>query len=314
VAFSFAFVPVTLLLLVLGSTLWLVIVSLAFEADSSTWWVDVFQLLAAVVLIGAAPRAMVSVAHVERSFVGWFLGPDREVELRERVDELSTQRQAILDAVAGERRRIERNLHDGVQQQLVALGIDIGRASARIDTDPAGARQLLTAASDKVRGSIGELRTIGRGLHPAVLDDRGLDAALSAVVANSPIPMALHVHIPTELPDELAETAYYVVNEAVANVMKHSRARAGSVHVESGVESGVDVHVDRDVPDGGVDRRATLSIRVTDDGQGGADAGAGSGLAGMRARVQGSDGTLTIDSPVGGPTRLVAVLPIRAGR
>ena len=139
--------------------------------------------------------------------------------------ELSDQRQQILDAVAGERRRIERNLHDGVQQQLVALGIDIGRANARIDSDPEGARQLLEEARDKVRGSIGELRLIGRGLHPAVLEDRGLDAALSAVVANAPIPIAVEITCRATLVEDVASTAYYVANEAVANILKHSHAR-----------------------------------------------------------------------------------------
>ena len=214
-------------------------------------------------------------------------------ELAERVETLSTQRQQILDAIDGERRRIERNLHDGVQPQLAASGIDIARARARIDDDPDTVRQLLDDAREKVRGSIGELRLIGRGLHPAVLDDRGLDAALSSVVADSPIPVSMWVDVDGALPDEVATTAYYVVSEAVANILKHSRARVGSVRVEEAVGP-----------------PPTLRIAIHDDGRGGADAAHGTGLVGMRARVEGLDGTFALESPPGGPTTIVAAIPL----
>lgn len=256
-------------------------------------------LLLSAILLGAAPRITRFVADLFVSFATWFLGPDPSTDLEERVEALSTQRDQILDAVASERRRIERNLHDGVQQQLVALGIDIGRAHARLDDDPEGAKELLGDAREKVRGSIGELRMIGRGLHPAVLSDRGLDAALSAVVANAPIPISVEVSTDKELPTEVAETSYYIVNEAVANVLKHSRALSASVRV--------------------VDEPGLLpAIRITvhDDGLGGADTGrsSGSGLAGMAARVAGVDGVFEVESPRGGPTVLTAVLPIRRPR
>lgn len=292
VAFIAASVVVWPTLFVLGAVPWVIVVQLAagggFGVSSS-----VGGLLLAVIVIGAAPRATIFVAGVARSYVAWFLGPDENAELASRVEELATQRQQILDAVDDERRRIERNLHDGVQQQLVALGIDIGRARARLDDDPDGARALLDDAREKVRSSIGELRLIGRGLHPAVLDDRGLDAALSSVVADSPIPVSVSVTVAERLPDDVATTAYYVASEAVANILKHSRARVASVRVAD--QPGL---------------RPAVRITIHDDGRGGADSARGSGLAGMKARVEGVDGSFRVDSPVGGPTTIVAVLPL----
>jgi signal transduction histidine kinase len=253
-------------------------------------------LVVALVLAGAISRVAIFAADLAHSYVAWFLGPDRAEELEARVESLSGQRQEILDAVSSERRRIERNLHDGVQQQLVALGIDIGRASARIDDDPDGARQLLDEARNKVRASVGELRVIGRGLHPAVLDDRGLDAALSAVVSGAPIPIEVSVEVESPIADGVAETAYYVANEAVANVLKHSKARIASIRITE-TPSGI----------GGT----ALLLVVHDDGHGGASIeSGGTGLAGMAARVRGVDGNLTVDSPRGGPTTVTAEIPM----
>lgn len=254
-------------------------------------------LLVAVLLAGAISRVAAFATGLAHSYVSWFLGPDRTEELEARVETLSGQRQDILDAVSAERRRIERNLHDGVQQQLVALGIDIGRATARIDDDPEGARELLGDARDKVRGAVGELRAIGRGLHPAVLDDRGLDAALSAVVSGAPIPIDVSVADVSTVSTDVAETAYYVANEAVANVLKHSKARVASIRVAGA----------RD-PAG----RGVLRLVVHDDGIGGASlAAGGTGLAGMAARVRGMDGEFRLDSPRGGPTTLTVDIPLR---
>lgn len=261
-------------------------------------------LALAVILLAPAARLVQAVAVLRHRYVAAFLGRDRRAALAERVEELSVQRDQVLEAVASERRRIERNLHDGVQQQIVALGIDIGRARTKIDDDPEAARALLDDARDKVRSSIGELRLIGRGLHPAVLEDRGLDAALSAVVAQAPIPIAVRVEPladrsgrPQELPLDIAETAYYLANEAVTNVMKYSGARSASIRV-------------------GAERGLLPAVRITvhDDGHGGADETRGSGIAGMRARVEAVDGAFHLDSPVGGPTVVTAVLPLRRQR
>ena len=195
VGFILAYVVAAPLLFSLALTPWIVLLGLFFGNAFDLTSVDLLGVVAGLALAGAAPRITVAVAGVNRSFVAWFLGPDTTAELQDRVDELAEQRTVILDAVGAERRRIERNLHDGVQQQLVALGIDIGRARSRLDDDPAAARELLDDALIKVRGAVGELRVIGRGLHPAVLDDRGLDAALSSIVASASIPISVDVSL-----------------------------------------------------------------------------------------------------------------------
>jgi signal transduction histidine kinase len=256
----------------------------------------VFDLLAlplVVVAAGAIPRIAIWTAGVKTQIDAWFLGADRLAAAERRVADLSIQRQDILDAVASERRRIERNLHDGVQQQLVAIGLDLGMAANQVDRDPDAAKELITSARQKVLGSIGELRQLGRGLHPAILEDRGIDAALSAIVGGAPIPVSVHVDPDLELSTDAAETVYFIANEAIANVLKHADARVASVHVT----------------------KVAANVRVTvhDDGVGGADPANGTGILGIRARVRAVDGTFSITSPVGGPTTLVAEIPRRPG-
>ncbi len=242
-----------------------------------------------VVAAGAIPRLAIWTAGLKAQIDTWFLGVDRLAAAERRVSDLSVQRQDILDAVASERRRIERNLHDGVQQQLVAIGLDLGMAANQIDRDPEAAKELIVSARQKVQGSIGELRQLGRGLHPAILEDRGIDAALSAIVGGSPIPISVHVDPDLDLSTDVAETVYFIVNEAIANVLKHAGARVASVHVA----------------------KVAANVRVTvhDDGAGGADPVGGTGILGIRARVRAVDGTFSITSPVGGPTTLVAEIP-----
>jgi signal transduction histidine kinase len=291
VGFVVAFIVVAPVLFGLALVPWAMILVVVIGAVSGLGGVDVLDVLFAVVLLGVAPRLTLVVARSAATFVAWFLGRDPTAELAGRVEELSVQRAEILEAVAAERRRIERNLHDGVQQQLVALGIDIGRAQARLDDDPEAARALLDEARETLRAAIGEMRVIGRGLHPAVLEDRGLDAALSSIVAASPIPITIDVGVTADLPADAAATAYYVVSEAVANIHKHAHARVASVTVTD-------------------DAPGSIRIVVHDDGRGGADPSHGTGLAGMKARVEGVDGTLRIDSLPGGPTTLEIVLPV----
>jgi signal transduction histidine kinase len=293
--FVAAFAVVAPLLFALAVLPWQVIVVVVVDVLSDPGGTDLLDAVIALVMLGVAPRLTVVTARGSVGFVAWFLGPDRNAELAERVEELSTQRSEILDAVAAERRRIERNLHDGVQQQLVALGIDIARAQARIDDDPDAARALLDDARTTLRGAIGEMRVIGRGLHPAVLEDRGLDAALSSIISGSPIPITVDVDVPADLPDDTAATAYYVVSEAVANIHKHAHARVASVEVT------------HRAPGAGP---ASIRLTVRDDGRGGANLAGGTGLAGMKARVEGVDGTIRIDSPEGGPTTLDVVIPV----
>jgi len=249
----------------------------------------VLAIAVAVAAAGAAPRIAVWVAALKGNITAWFLGPDRLARAEERVTVLSSHRQEILDAVAAERRRIERNLHDGVQQQLVAIGLDLGMAEQQLDRDPERARELVVNARQKVQGSIGELRQLGRGLHPAILEDRGIDAALSAVVSGAPVPITVHVDPDLDLDTDVAETVYFCANEAIANVLKHASARTASVHVH----------------------RVAANVRVTvhDDGIGGADPTHGTGLAGIRARANAVDGSLQVSSPAGGPTTIVVELP-----
>jgi signal transduction histidine kinase len=242
-----------------------------------------------VLLAPLAARGMVGCAHLEAAFARWLLGPDRFAAMQTQVEELTADRRVILDAVAGERRRIERNLHDGVQARLVALGIDLGLAEAMLPERADEAKALVAAAREKARASIGELRVIGRGLHPSILEDRGLDAALSAVVAASPIPIRLRCELAAPPPPAVEEAAYFIVSEAVSNVLKHARARSATIDVT------------------GDDR--SMQILVHDDGLGGADATDGTGLAGIDARVRGLGGAMRIASPAGGPTVVSVELP-----
>ncbi len=250
---------------------------------------NLFALPLVVVAAGAIPRIAIWTARLKAQIDTWFLGVDRLAAAERRVSDLSIQRQDILDAVASERRRIERNLHDGVQQQLVAIGLDLGMAANHVDTDPETAKELIGSARQKVQGSIGELRQLGRGLHPAILEDRGIDAALSAIVGGAPIPISVHVDPDLDLSTDVAETVYFIANEAIANVLKHAGARVASIHVA----------------------KVAANVRVTvhDDGAGGADPARGTGILGIRARVHAVDGTFAITSPVGGPTTLVAEIP-----
>jgi signal transduction histidine kinase len=249
----------------------------------------ILALPLAAFFAGAIPRVAIWMAGRKAQIGNWFIGTDRLALAEQRVSALSVQRSDILDAVASERRRIERNLHDGVQQQLVAIGLDLGMAEQQLDQDPARAKELIENARSKVQGSIGELRQLGRGLHPAILEDRGIDAALSAVVSGSSIPISVHVDPDLDLSTDVGETVYFVANEAIANVLKHAGARVASVHVA----------------------RVAANVRVTvhDDGVGGVDASRGTGIAGIRARVNAVDGSLTVSSPSGGPTTLVAEIP-----
>ena len=251
----------------------------------------ILALPLAAFFAGAIPRVAIWMAALKVQISNWFIGTDRLALAEQRVSVLSTQRSDILDAVAGERRRIERNLHDGVQQQLVAIGLDLGMAEQQIERDPERAKELIGNARSKVQGSIGELRQLGRGLHPAILEDRGIDAALSAVVGSSPIPISIQVDPDLDLSTDVGETVYFVANEAIANVLKHADARVASVHVT----------------------KVAANVRVTihDDGVGGVDATKGTGIAGIRARVNAVDGTLTVSSPPGGPTTLTAEIPRR---
>lgn len=215
-----------------------------------------------------------------------------QAELRARLDELRASRVRLVEAGDAERRRLERNLHDGAQQRLVSLALSLRLAAARVRTDPAAAEELLAAAGEELGLALEELRELARGIHPAILTDRGLGPALEALAARSPVPVEVTLSDGDKLPDPIAAAAYFVVSEALANVVKYAGATAVSVRVASG---GGGVHVE-----------------VADDGAGGADPARGSGLRGLADRVEALDGRLVVESPRGAGTRVRAELPLRA--
>ena len=250
--------------------------------------------LALLVLVPA--QAVRGFTVVEAALARTLLGRNVTDVLRERVGELETTRQRVVDSAEDERKRIERDLHDGAQQRLVALAMALGRAKAKMpdstgDADQEAVRALIDEAHGEAKLAIIELRDLTRGLHPPVLTDRGLDAALSALAARSPVPTSVNVDLPTRLPPTLEAISYFVVAEALTNVAKHAEAKRIAVSV-------------RKLSD-------AVRVTVTDDGMGGADPRHGSGLTGLADRVAGVDGRLTVDSPPGGPTVLCADLPWR---
>jgi signal transduction histidine kinase len=196
-----------------------------------------------------------------------------------------------VDAAEAERRRIERDLHDGAQQRLVAVAMELGRAKAKFADDVDAAAALVDQAHTEAKAALVELRELVRGVHPPVLTDRGLDAALSGLAARCSVPVTVQVDVPVRPRPAVEAVAYFTVAEALTNVAKHSRATHASVTV-----------------DGGPGPAGTLNIVISDDGIGGADA-AGAGLSGLADRLAGIDGALFVESPPGGPTIISAVLP-----
>ncbi|WP_285107890.1 histidine kinase [Promicromonospora sp. MEB111] len=213
---------------------------------------------------------------------------------RERAVVLTESRTAAVSAADTERRRIERDLHDGAQQRLVALGVELGVARRLADKDPEHAVAALELAHREIKETLAELRDLVRGIHPAVLSDRGLDAALSALAGRSPVPVRVEVTGDLSPASAAAQAAaYFVVAEALTNVAKHAAADMVLVHASL-------------VPD---DHPARLRVAVSDDGRGGAELSPGSGLAGLRGRVAALDGTFELDSPPGAGTRLTVEVP-----
>src|SRR5919197_84252 len=283
------------LVVVWGAAVW----SLA-EGPTGAWGLAVLYVLVAVAgpvalpwcvwAFGAAQRARfrtvlgVEVAAPPRLVGGW--------PLALRVEALARSRAEVVAAGDAERRRIERDLHDGAQQRLVCLAMNLGMARADLADAPGPAREAIEQAHDEATRALAELRDLVRGLHPAVLNDRGLDAALPGIAARAPLPVRLRVDVPTRCSPSVEAVAYFVVSEALTNVAKHAHAGQAEVSVER-------------VGD-------RLRVVVTDDGRGGAtlDAdGDGSRARGLAQRAAAVDGTLAIDSPPGGPTTITVELP-----
>jgi signal transduction histidine kinase len=218
------------------------------------------------------------------------LSADRTEVLERRVDELQASRSASIDAAESERRRIERDLHDGTQQRLVGLAIDLGIARERLaDSGDERSLELVERAHEGLKEAIAELRDLVRGIHPVVLTDRGLDAAVSGLAARSPIPVEVRSDLQRRLPAPVESAAYFVVAEALANAMKHSGATLVTVTIH--------------------DDGSTLTVEVGDDGRGGASVGRSGGLCGLDDRLRSLDGRLELHSPPAGPTTVRALIP-----
>ncbi len=244
--------------------------------------------LAGLVLLLAAPPFSRMLAAADAAVAGWLIGSGDRAELTARIGELETSRARVVDAAEAERRRIERDLHDGAQQRLVSLAMELGRAKAKFAADPDAAAAIVGQAHEQAKEALTELRNLVRGVHPPVLSDRGLDAALSGLAALSPVPVTVRVDLPVRPAASVEAIAYFVVAEALTNVAKHARAGHAEVTVSRS---------------GGL-----MTLVVSDDGIGGADL-SGQGLSGLAARVAGVDGRLAVTSPAGGPTVIEAVLP-----
>jgi signal transduction histidine kinase len=241
-----------------------------------------------VIVLLIAPQVTRGLGTGDARMSRWLLGPPSD--LAARVTELEISRERVVDAAEAERRRIERDLHDGAQQRLVALAMELGRAQAKFTDDPDAARVLVDQAHAQAKEALTELRNLVRGVHPPVLTERGLDAALSGLAALCPVPVDVHVDVPVRPRSAVEAVAYFVVAEALTNVAKHSRASHAKVVVEGHGYPG------------------TLTVMISDDGIGGADAH-GPGLSGLADRVSGVDGRLLVESPTGGPTIIAAELP-----
>jgi signal transduction histidine kinase len=250
--------------------------------------------IAGLALLPVAASLTQLVMRLHRAVVTGLLCTSESRELRRQVERLRESRSAVLDVEASELHRIERDLHDGAQQRLVMLSIDLGLASERIDTDPAAAKQLILEGQEQAREALAEIRQLVRGIAPSILLDRGLVPALESISGRGPVPTVIRSELePGERFAAVVErAAYFVVAEALANVAKHSRATRCEVRCRH--------------------EGSRLVVEVWDDGAGGAGLEPGGGLEGLAGRVAGVDGTFSISSPAGGPTTVRADLPLAA--
>ena len=237
-------------------------------------------------LIPALARAIAGMATK-------LLAPRRETELTQRVTALTESRAAALDAHAAELRRIERDLHDGAQNRLVAVVMMLGLAERSLRVDPEQALPQLLRAQDAASDALSELRTLVHDIYPPILDELGLEGAVAALAGRSSITCVLDVRNLLRAPAAVEAAAYFVVAEALTNVAKHSGAETVYLTISTR----------------GDDNGNTMVITVVDDGRGGAEETAGSGLSGIRRRVAAFEGTMTLNSPAGGPTELEVELP-----
>ncbi|KAB1979794.1 sensor histidine kinase [Streptomyces triticiradicis] len=258
------------------------------------WGIATFTitLVSLFVLWPVLPFIARGLTNVDRALVRGLLSPSDELE--RRIAELESDRGVVVDTAAADLRRIERDLHDGAQARLVNLAMGLGLAKEKLLEDPDAAASMVDEAHGEVKLALQELRDLARGIHPAVLTDRGLDAALSSIASRCTVPVKVTTELETRPAAAIEGIAYFTVSELLQNVSKHSGARSASVDVWR------------------TDDR--LLIQVRDDGRGGAGVDGGTGMAGLADRLGAVDGLFVVDSPVGGPTVITAELPWRDRR
>jgi signal transduction histidine kinase len=247
---------------------------------------------AAVGLLLLWPAVLLTrrIAHLQALIGAGLLRPTRMSQLSAKAEHLQASRARGVDAAEAERRRIERDLHDGAQQRLVAVAMALGRAKSKLSgADNEALAELIDEAHADAKLAVSELRDLARGIYPAVLADRGLDAALSSLAAKSPVPVDVEVNVDPRPPAAVETTAYFIVGESLTNIAKHADAKQIQVRVHRGEDKVV--------------------VEVTDDGKGGAELRPGGGLAGLADRAATIDGVITVFSPLGGPTVIRADLP-----
>ena len=236
-----------------------------------------------------APFVTYALASIGMRLGAAMLETGETARMRAELDEQRLRRQLAVDAAEHERRRIERDLHDGAQQRLVALGMTLGLARQKLRTDPDAAAELVEEAHTEAKLAHAELRDLARGIHPAILADRGLDAALSALLRRLPLPVSIIVALPRRPSAAVESAAYFVVSEALTNVSRHAAATRATVSI--------------------TEAHGNVAIAISDDGVGGADPAGGTGLNGLSERVAALNGKLAVDSPAGGPTTIRAEIP-----
>ncbi|WP_380563656.1 sensor histidine kinase [Streptacidiphilus jeojiensis] len=262
------------------------------------WGIFTFTvtLVSLIVLWPVLPWIARGLSTVDRALASSLLAP---ADLTQRVKELEQDRGTVVDTAAADLRRIERDLHDGAQARLVALAMDLGLAKEKLSEDPEAAAKMVGDAHGEVKLVLQELRDLARGIHPAVLTDRGLDAALSSVATRCTVPGGVRVNADLpggsdreSRPDSAVEgIAYFTVSELLTNISKHAGARTATVDAWRSADH--------------------LMLQVRDDGKGGATEEPGGGLAGLAERIRAVDGVFVVDSPVGGPTVVTVELPWR---
>ncbi|WP_018637392.1 sensor histidine kinase [Parafrankia elaeagni] len=255
------------------------------------WVIFTFVVVLVVLLVGwpVLPVVARALAAADAAMISTLLAPSDRME--RRIRELEADRGTVVDTAAADLRRIERDLHDGAQARLVALAMGLGMARDKLQDDPDAAARMVEEAHGEVKLALRELRDLARGIHPAILTDRGLPGAIPSLGARCTVPVQVAVDLEERPAAAIEGIVYFTAAELLTNISKHSGAAAATVDV----------------------RRAgdRLLLRITDDGKGGARPGIGSGLAGLTERLGALDGSLRLESPAGGPTEVVATVPWR---